>query len=122
MKILRLLMLLGLVTAGITACDENPIAEDGETSTRLAKSASFLNLTVNAEKKVGAYTVNKYGQATFENVTATACDAKVAIREDTTRLPIEPPAKMIARGVTAGTSCIVFSGGRFTDTVTVRVQ
>ncbi len=122
MKIFRAVMLM--MTVGlVAACDDNPVADDRETTFRLYLSPTHVNLTTSgAEKQVAGYALNRYGEATYANVTATACDARITIRPDSTLLSIEPPTRVRAKGVTVGTSCIVFAVGGFSDTVTVVVQ
>lgn len=122
MKMIRAVTLLLAIGLGFVACDENPVDEGAGEVYRMELSASFLSLTVAGEKSVAGYTVDRYGAPTFDNVTATSCNASVAIRPDTTMLPIEPPTRIVARGASAGSGCIIFTGGGFTDTVTVRVQ
>jgi hypothetical protein len=121
-KPVKALVLLSLVGAALLACDSNPVSDDRDTVDRLYVNPAFITLTVNAEKKVTGYPVNKYGEATFDNVTVTACDTKVSVRQDSTRLPVEPPTRVIARGVTAGSTCITFSSSGLVDTVKVVVN
>lgn len=124
MKIIRTFTMLLAVGLGVMACDENPVSDDRDTVFRLFLSPTVVNLQRGAanEKKITGYAVNRYGEATYDNVTATACNGNLTIRPDTTLLVIEPPTRVIATGVTAGTSCIVFATGSFSDTVRVTVQ
>jgi hypothetical protein len=123
-KNIRTFALLLAVGLTIVACDDNPVADDRDTVFRLFLNPTFVTLPIGAanEKKVTGYAVNRYGEATYDNVTATPCNGNVAIAEDTTLLRIEPPTRVVARGVTAGNSCIVFATGSFSDTVRVVVQ
>ena len=123
MKIIRAVALLSVLGLGVVAaCDDNPVAEDRENVFRLFLNPTVVNLTVGGTKAVTGQALNRYGEATFTPVTATACDARITIAPDTTLLPIEPPTRVIATGRTVGTSCIVFTGGGFTDSVTVNVN
>ena len=92
MKTAKALALIPVVAAVLIAsCDSSPVSSDRETIDRLFVNPAFITLTVNTEKKVTGYPVNKYGEATFDNVNVAACDAKVSVRQDSTRLPVEPP-------------------------------
>jgi hypothetical protein len=122
MKMTKGLTVVCIVSAALLACDSNPVSDDRESVDRLYVNPAFITLTVNAEKKITGYPVNKYGEATFDNITVTACDTKVSIREDSTRLPVEPPTRVIARGASAGSSCVVFSSSGLVDTVKVVVN
>jgi hypothetical protein len=116
------LLVACLASAALLACDSNPVADDRDSVDRLYVNPQFITLTVNTEKKITGYPVNRSGEATFDNITVAACDAKVAVREDSTRLPVEPPTRVIARGVTAGASCVTFSASGLVDTVRVVVN
>ena len=122
MKKIHALVAASLVGAALLACDSNPVSDDRESVDRLYVNPQFITLTVNTEKKITGYPVNRYGEATFDNITVAACDAKVAVREDSTRLPVEPPTRVIARGVAAGASCVTFSASGLVDTVRVVVN
>src|SRR5262245_1640401 len=121
-KGIQALIAASLVGIALAACDGNPVSDERGSVFRLFLSPSVLNLTVNGEKKVTGYTVNRYGEATFDRVTASACDAKVTVTEDTDLLPFEPPTRVVAHGSAAGTTCITFTGGGMTDSVRVVVQ
>jgi hypothetical protein len=123
-KNIRTFALLLVVGLTIVACDDNPVADDRDTVFRFYLTPTVVNLTVGAagEKKVTGYTLNRYGEPTFDNVTTSTCNGNVVTRPDTTLLFIEPPTRVIARGVTAGSSCIIFAAGGFSDTVVVVVQ
>ena len=108
--------------AALLACDSNPVSDDRASVDRLYVNPQFITLTVNTEKKITGYPVNKYGEATFDKITVAACDAKIAVREDSTRLPVEPPTRVIARGVAAGASCVTFTASGLVDTVKVVVN
>jgi hypothetical protein len=122
MKKIHALVAVCLATAAMLACDSNPVGDAREEVDRLFVNPQFITLTVNAEKKITGYPVNKYGEATFDKITVAACDAKVAVREDSTRLPVEPPTRVIARGAAVGSSCVTFSASGFVDTVKVVVN
>lgn len=124
MKIIRTFALLLTVGTAVVACDENPVSDDRDTVFRLFLSPTVVNLPIGAanEKKITGYALNRYGEATYDAINTATCNGNLTIRPDTSLLPIEPPTRVIATGVTAGTSCIVFSTGSFSDTVRVTVQ
>ena len=122
MKKTNALLVACLASAALLACDGNPVADDRSSVDRLYVNPQFITLTVNTEKKITGYPVNKYGEATFDNITVAACDAKVAVREDSTRLPVEPPTRIIARGAAVGSSCVTFSASGLVDTVRIVVN
>ena len=121
MKTAKALALLSVVVV-LLSCDSNPVSSDREKIDRLFVNPAFITLTVNTEKKVTGYPVNKYGEATFDNVNVAACDAKISVRPDSTRLPVEPPTRVIARGAATGSTCLTFSAGGLVDTVKVVVN
>ena len=110
MKTAEALALLTVIGSALLACDKNPVGADRDKVDRLFVNPAFITLTVNTEKKVTGYPVNKYGEATFDNVTVAACDAKISVRQDSTRLPVEPPTRVIARGVSTDRMPDVFLG------------
>jgi len=121
-KTAKALALLTVIGSALLACDKNPVGSDREKVDRLFVNPAFITLTVNTEKKVTGYPVNKYGEATFDNVNVAACDAKISVRQDSTRLPVEPPTRVIARGVSTGSTCLTFSVSNLVDTVKIVVN
>jgi hypothetical protein len=119
-KVGRTLLGLALVFAA-TACDDNPLAEDRDEAAYFRLNPSNVAVNAGGTVKVDAVVVNKYGSATNEAVTATACDAKVSAVADTGRTIYEFPERFVVTGVALGSSCIVVRGGGITDTVAIRV-
>ena len=122
MKIVRAISASCLLAISFLACDENPVSDDREVVWRVVTNPTVMSLTVATEKTVTGYGVNRYGEATFDRVDAQACDAKIAVRPDSTLLPFEPPTRVVARGVTLGTTCITFRVRGLVDTVAVTVR
>jgi hypothetical protein len=112
---------LGLMAGLAVACDDNPLAEDRESIDRFNLNPSFAFVKVNDSTKVTAIAVNKHGEATGVAVTGTACDGRITVTRDATRLAYEPPERFVVRGVSAGESCVNISAGGKQATVTVRV-
>jgi hypothetical protein len=120
-RILGLMAALGFVGVIAAACANNPLSEDRDVVSRFRIYPSFANVLVGGTTKVTAIALNKHGEPTGDDVAATACDGKITITNDTTRIVYEPPERFVVTGVTAGESCINVSSGGQSATVTVNV-
>ena len=107
--------------AAVSACDDNPLAENREDADYLRLSVSNAVVEVDGTVGVVANVLNRYGAALVVNVTASECDAGVSVAVDTARSDYEYPEQFIITGNTVGESCVVVNGGGLTDTINVRV-
>ena len=105
----------------VSACDDNPLAEDRETASYFRLNPSNVAVNAGGTVTVDANILNRYGAALNEAVNATACDAGVSVERDTTRSAFEYPERFIVTGNSVGESCVVVSGAGITDTIAVRV-
>ena len=112
---------LGLVGMIGAACANNPLSEDRDVVSRFRINPSFANVLVGDSTKVTAIALNKHGEPTGDAVTATACDGKITVTDDPTRIVYEPPERFVVRGVTAGESCVNVSSGGQTATIEINV-
>ena len=109
------------LVAAVSACDDNPLAEDRDSAEYFRLSVSNAVVEVGGEIRVVANVLNQYGAALVVNVTASECDAGVTVAVDTIRSEYEYPERFIITGNTVGESCVVVTGGGVTDTIDVRV-
>jgi len=113
---------LGLVSViGAAACADNPLSEDRDVVSRFRINPSFANVKVGGSTKVTAIALNKHGEPTGASVTATACDGKISVSNDPTRIDYEPPERFVVTGVSAGESCLNVSSEGTNATVTINV-
>ena len=123
MRKLRAASIVCAAVLGLWACDDNPVSDDRENAFMFFLNPSFVTLARdNNEKIITGYTVNRYGEPTYDDVTATACNNNIAMRTDSLLLPVQPKTRVRVRGVAAGASCIVFNGAGLSDTVRITVQ
>jgi hypothetical protein len=110
------------VVALVTACDNNPLADNRDRGEWFDLNPSNVAVNAGGTVLVTAVVRNQFGAATNAPVTATPCDAKVSAVRDTTRSAFEFPERFVVTGASSlGTSCLVVSGGGLTDTIRVRV-
>jgi hypothetical protein len=110
------------VVALVTACDNNPLADNRDRGEWFDLNPSNVAVNAGGTVLVTAIVRNQFGAATNAPVTATPCDAKVSAVRDTTRSAFEFPERFVVTGASSlGTSCLVVSGGGLTDTIRVRV-
>ncbi len=100
-----------LAVFAFAACDDNPLSEGRDSTDRFRLNPSVANVRVGSTTKVTAIAVNRNGEPTNEVVTATACDARVTVAPDPTRLEYEPRDRFVVTGVSVGSSCIRLSAG-----------
>ena len=118
----RALAGLALVLGTVTACDDNPLAEDREEAAYFRLNPSSVAVNAGGEVLVDAVLVNKFGGGLNQTVTGTPCDNKITAVPDSARSVFEFPERFRIRGGnTLGLSCLIVSGGGITDTVSVRV-
>jgi hypothetical protein len=109
------------LVAAVTACDDNPVAENREDAAYFRLNPSNAAVNVGGTTRVVANVLNQYGAALVVNVTATECNSNVSVAVDTVRSDYEYPERFVITGVSHGESCIVVSGGGVTDTIHIRV-
>lgn len=109
------------LVAAVSACDDNPLAEDRESGEYFRLSSSNAVVNVGDTITVVANVLNKFGAALIVNVTAAECDASVSVQPDTARSEFEAPEQFRIAGNSVGESCVVVNGGGVTDTIDVRV-
>ena len=112
---------LGMVAVLAAACDDNPLAEDRDSVDRFRINPSFAFVKVSDSTKVSAIAVNVHGEPTGDAVTATACDAKINVARDETRVEYEPPERFVVRGIAEGESCVNVTAGGRNATITITV-
>jgi len=123
LKKMGLIGALGLVVVAFAACDDNPLAENRDEIDRFELNPSFAYVKVGDSTKVNAIPVNVHGERPGVAVTGTACDSKITIKKDPTRVEYEPPERFVIFGVTAGTTCLnVSAGGKTAKADIVVVQ
>jgi hypothetical protein len=111
--------LLGVLA--VAACDDNPLSEGREDVDRFRINPSFAFVKVNDSTKVSAIALNRHGEPTGDAVTATACDGKINVTTDATRVEYEPPERFVVKGVTQGETCVNVSAGGQQATITINV-
>ena len=111
-----------LVLATATACSDDPLAEDRDEGSYFFLNPTVANVKVDSTTKVTAIVMNRHGAPTGAAVSGAPCDARITATVDPARTAFEEPERFIVRGIAAGTSCLVVSGGGIRDTVTVNVQ
>ena len=111
--------LLGVLA--VAACDDNPLSENREDVDRFRINPSFAFVKVNDSTKVTAIAVNRHGEPTGDAVTATACDGKINVAPDATRVEYEPPERFVVKGVTQGETCVNVAAGGQQATITINV-
>jgi hypothetical protein len=111
--------LLGVLA--VAACDDNPLSEGREDVDRFRINPSFAFVKVNDSTKVSAIALNRHGEPTGDAVTATACDAKISVVRDETRVEYEPPERFVVRGVAEGETCVNVAAGGQQATITINV-
>lgn len=116
-----LIGVFGLAMVGFAACDDNPLSENRDSVERFSLNPSFANVKVSDSTKVTAIALNVHGEATGAAVTGTACDSKITVAKDPTRVEYEPPERFTIRGVSVGESCLTVSAGGKQATVTIKV-
>lgn len=109
------------LVAAVSACDDNPLAENREDAEYFALSVSDAVVEAGGTINVRANVLNKYGAALDVNVTAAECNAAVSVAPNPIRSQYEAPELFTITGNTVGASCVVVSGGGVTDTIHVRV-
>jgi hypothetical protein len=109
------------LVAAVSACDDNPLAENREDASYFRLNPSNAAVNVGGEIRVNANVMNRYGAALATSVTATECNSNITVAPHPDRSDYEYPETFLVTGVTVGTSCIVVRGGGVTDTVTIRV-
>jgi hypothetical protein len=112
---------LGLFGVLAVACDDNPLSEGRDDVDRFRINPSFAFVKVNDSTKVSAIAVNRHGEPTGDAVTATACDARISVQRDPTRVEYEPPERFVVRGIAEGETCVNVSAGGTQATVTINV-
>ena len=105
----------------VSACDDNPLAEDRETASYFRLNPSSVAVNAGGTVVVDANILNRYGAALDVPVTATPCDTKLSVETDTTRSAFEYPERFVISGETLGMSCLIVSASGVTDSINVRV-
>ncbi|MDH3495454.1 MAG: hypothetical protein OER21_01675, partial [Gemmatimonadota bacterium] len=119
-------MVLGtaLLVTGTLACpDDTPIFLSGPPgpAASLKVSNSAIELTVGRSAVIGAAVQDDVGNVTGDAVTMTACDgAVVSVAPNAAASGAPWSAEATVTGAGLGVSCVVVSGGGFTDTIRVK--
>ena len=118
-KDVRTILSVALAIFAVTACGDDPLAEDRDEAVFIFTNPSFATITADTVGvKVRANIMNKYNAPTGDAVTATPCsDGGLTVAVDPLRTEFEAPERFIVKGVKAGPSCLVVSGGGISDTV-----
>lgn len=111
-----------LVVVGVTACSDDPLAEDRDVADYFRLNPAVLTVNAGGSGNAAAIIVNKYGASTFSSVTAEPCDSKITAVKDTARTEYQPPERFtVTAGNTLGVSCLIVRSEGIEDTITVRV-
>lgn len=111
---------LGIGFLGV-GCDDNPVDEGREDAAGVIVNPGFAVVDAADTTAVQANAVSRYGDATRDAVTFTACDATISIAPDPTRVTAEPPERWLVIGNTLGESCVEVSTAGFRDTAGIAV-
>jgi hypothetical protein len=116
--------LLGVAVAvgTLAGCSNDPLTKDADEAVFFFTNPSTATIAADTVGiPVTARVMNRYNAPTGDAVTATPCDSKLTVAKDPLRTELESPERFIVKGVAAGASCIVVTGGGITDTVDVLV-
>lgn len=110
------------LVATLAACDDNPVDEGRGEASSLVLNPAFAVVNAADTTRVNGFARDRYGEMTRDRVQFSACDNKITVRRDPTRVRLEPPDRVLVLAQTLGESCVVVSGpGNLRDTATIQV-